>query len=323
MMQTRIRRTILAAGVALAAVAGAGPAPAQFPDKPIRIVIPFAAGGASDIAVRTMQKAWDKHVSQPLVVLNKPGAGGILGNREVKDAPPDGYTLLSTHQGMSVNQALGQSDFNYTAFEPIAQTGVVELLLVVPKQSPFTSLKDVIDAARARPDTVTHATNIASLVHFAMLQAQAGMGVSFRYVQVGGGGARLPFILGGHADTTLQGVSEVIDFHKGGQARALVIFADQRWKDMPDVPTAKELGYDFPPVRVGYWWFAPKGTPRDRVDALSKAIRSVFLSPEVQAEFDQRGFAPTFVDGEAFRALVKRDHDNIVELAHQFNLKPR
>jgi tripartite-type tricarboxylate transporter receptor subunit TctC len=312
--------TLLAGAVAAAAAGNL--ARAEFPERPIRVIIPFAPGGGSDIVVRTVQQTWDQLAPQPLVVVNMPGAGGIIGNTEAKDSPNDGYTLLSTHQGMSVNQAVGAADFNYQDFEPIAETGIVELVFAVPPDSPYQTLDDVVEAARANPNQITHATNIGSLVHFATLQMASAEGIEFRYVQVGGGGERLPHIMGGHSDTTLLGVSEVMPYYQSGDIRVLAIFSDTRWPTMPDVPTTKELGFDFEPLSVGYWWFAPKGTPADRLEFAAEMLERVYEHPGFQDGMRERGNRPTFVVGEAFREAVARDHESILRLAAEV-LPPR
>jgi len=314
-------------GVVLGAVCAFGlasPVIAQdYPSKPIEVIVPYAAGGASDTVVRAMQRSLDGDIPQPIVVINKPGAGGSLGNREGKNAEPDGYTILSTHQGMSVNQALGVADFNYEEFELIAETGAVELVFAVPKDSPYETLTDLVEAAKADPGTITHATNLGSVVHFATLALSDASGSDMRYVQVGGGGARLPAILGNQVDSSLFGVAEIMQYYESGEVRVLAILANERWPSMPDVPTAKELGYEFAPIAVGYWWFAPGGTPQERVDYLADKLRGALESDEIQNEFSQRGFRATYRDGAEFEAAVKGQHEMIMSLAEKFGVTPK
>lgn len=299
----------------------AGTARAAYPDQPIKVVVPFAAGGGSDIVVRLMQKHLQAELPQPLVVINKPGAGGVIGNREVKDAKPDGYTLLSTHQGMSVNQAVGMADFNYMAFEPLAESGTIELVLTVPRQSPYRNLQELIAGARRAPDAVSHATNIGSVVHFAMLALAESASINLLFVPAGGGGSRIPLMLGNHVDSALMGVAEVIQQYKAGDIRVLAILAGERWPAMPDVPSSRELGHAFTPLSVGYWWFAPKGTPAGVQATLSQALERVLKRPEIRDDFVQRGIRPTFVAGDAFRKQVARDHEAIIALGRKFNVR--
>lgn len=292
----------------------------DYPARPIEVIVPYAAGGASDTVVRAMQQVLADDLPQPLVVINKPGAGGSLGNREVKDAAPDGYTILSTHQGMSVNEALGVTDFNYESFELIAETGAVELVFAVPANSPYQTLSDLVEAAKAAPDTITHATNLGSVVHFATLGLSDASGAKLRYVQVGGGGARIPQLLGNQVDTSLFGVAEILPYYNSGEVRILAILADERWPDMPDVPTARELGYDFAPISVGYWWFAPEQTPRQIVDYLADKLRGALENEDIQSDFAERGFRATFKAGEEFRAAVADQHKMIHDLAQKFGV---
>lgn len=296
----------------------------DYPIRPVEIIVPYGAGGSSDIVARMVQKALDGVFPQPLVVVNKPGAAGSLGTREALNAEPDGYTLLSTHIGMSINQALGVADIDYTDFTPIAETGRVELVFAVPSDSPYQTFDEVIGAAKQNPDTITHATNLGSVVHFTTLGITKATGAVFRFVQVGGGGARLPVIVGNQMETALFGVAEALPYHQSGEMRILAILTDERWPALPDVPTAKELGYLLPPLTsLGYWYFAPKGTPAARIEIIADALEREMTSDQMIENFKQRGFRPSFVRGEAFRQLVADSHDSIVGLAAEFGVEKR
>jgi tripartite-type tricarboxylate transporter receptor subunit TctC len=300
----------------------AGSAVAQdYPSKPVQIIVPYGAGGSSDIVARTIQQALEGSFPQPIVVVNKPGAAGALGTAEAKDAEPDGYTLLSSHIGIAINDALGVSDIGYDDFEPVAETGRTDLVFAVPKDSPYQTFDEVIEAAKANPNTITHATNLGSVVHFTTLGITKATGAEFRYVQVGGGGARLPVVVGNQVESALFGVSEALPYHESGDMRILAILTDERWPALPDVPTAKELGYDLPePTSLGYWYFAPKGTPQDRIDILTDAIEAAMTSDEMKASFTERGFSPSFLRGEEFAEAVNAADDNIKKLAVEFGV---
>lgn len=294
----------------------------EYPSRPVEIIVPYGAGGSSDIVARLVQQALEGTFPQPLVIVNKPGAAGSLGTREAKDAEADGHTLLSTHIGMSINEVLGVTDFNYEDFTPIAETGRVELVFAVPKESPYQTFDAVIEAARKSPNTITHATNLGSVVHFTTLGITKATGAEFRYVQIGGGGARLPVVVGNQIDTALFGVAEALPYHESGEMRILAILTDERWPVLPDVPTAKELGYDLPPVTsLGYWYFGPKDMPEDRVRIFGDALEAAMTSDAMRKTFQERGFRPTFVRGAAFEKQVADSHETLRALAEEFGVE--
>ena len=176
MLSPRANNMILLATTIVAAVAVAvsGTALADYPEKPIKFIVPYSAGGASDIVARIIQKGLEGELPQPVVVINKPGAGGALGAREAMEAEPDGYTVLSTHIGIHTNHLMGKADFSYQDFEPVAETGTIQLIMTVPGDSRFESMADLITEAKANSDTVTHATNLTSVLHLAALQSCQG-----------------------------------------------------------------------------------------------------------------------------------------------------
>lgn len=317
------------ASVALAAAlivppVGAALAADDFPSRPVEVIVPYGAGGSSDIVARLVQQGLDGKFAQPLVIVNKPGAAGSLGTREAKDAEPDGHTLLSTHIGMSINKVLGVTDFDYTDFTPIAETGRVELVFAVPEESPYHTFDEVIEAAKQSPNTITHATNLGSVVHFTTLGITKATGAEFRYVQVGGGGARLPVVVGNQIDTALFGVAEALPYHQSGEMRILAILTDERWPSLPDVPTAKELGYDLPPVTsLGYWYFGPKDMPEERVRIIGDALEAAMTSDEMKTTFQERGFRPSFVRGPAFAEQVADSHETLKALAAEFGVEKK
>jgi tripartite-type tricarboxylate transporter receptor subunit TctC len=320
----RIATQAFATAAIAAVLAGFAAAPAlaqDYPTRPVEVIVPFGAGGSSDIVARTIQQALEGKFPQPVVVVNKPGAAGSLGTAEVTDAEPDGYTILSSHIGIAINEALGVSDIGYDDFEPVAETGRTDLVFAVPTDSPYQTFDEVIAAAKEKPNAITHATNLGSVVHFTMLGVTKATGAEFRYVQVGGGGERLPVVVGNQVESALFGVSEALPYHESGEMRILAILTDERWPALPDVPTAKELGYDLPePTSLGYWYFAPKGTPQERIDILADAIEAAMTSEEMKASFQERGFSPSFLRGEAFAQAVNDADANIKLLAEEFGV---
>jgi tripartite-type tricarboxylate transporter receptor subunit TctC len=306
---TRLFRVGFLAAFAVLALGAAGPALA-FPDKPIRIVIPTQQGGSTDVTARIFQEAIErlKLLPQPLAVVNVPGAGGSVGTRQVKDAAPDGYTLGVWHSGLLTAAAMGVTEYDHTAFELVAETGSIPLGLAVKDSSPFKTIQDVVAAAKAKPEQIRMATNIGLTVHFVPLVFQAESGVKFRYVQTGGGSRRLQAILGEHTEVSLFSAQEFVTYGPSG-LRPVVLFAEQRNPKLPELPTAKERGWNVVWDEV-FVWLAPKGTPKDRIDVITDALRKAFQDPAVIKKYEDQAMNTSFRTGAElkprFDELLKR-----------------
>lgn len=307
------------AGISLASLAAlATPAFAEFPEKPVQAIVPFGAGGMSDTFSRIVQKGLDGRLEQPVVVVNVPGAGGSIGSRQAKDADADGYTILNIHDGLLTAAALGVTDYANEAFVPIAQTGSTSTMVVVNADSPYQTLNELMDAACEAPGTLRDATNIGAIVHFASLVLTDLSGCAeFRPVQTGGGSARMASILGGHADLAIFSTTEYADFDDS--VRALAIMSDERHERFPDVPTAKEQGYDTV-FGVDIWWFAPAGTPQEIVDHLADQFEAMMSSKEIIEQFETRTMEPVFMRGDELSADIENQREELNALAEKFGL---
>jgi len=305
--------------IALAAAAGvammAGTAAAQFPEKPVKVIVPFAAGGMSDTTARIFQRSFEKqgHLGQPLTIVNMDGGGGTIGTRATLEAEPDGHSIMLIHLALLSAHAMGVADYGHEAFEPVAQTGSSCLVTAVRAESPYESLEDLLEAARAAPDTIVEAVNIGAVVHIASLILSDPAGTEFRYMQSGGGAKRIQDLVGGHAEVAMFSTSEYKSFQPMG-IKALAILAPERHPEFPDVPTAKEQGYDVT-FCVDNWWFAPAGTPGDRVDVLADAFAEAMEDPEVLSAFEAQTITPTYLRGEELAAHIEEVNDLIVSAA--------
>lgn len=267
----RLSRALALASCAVFAVA-AGQAQA-YPDQPIVIVVPTQAGGGVDNSARLFAQAIEQNklLPVPVVIKNMPGSGGVIGMRAVRDAAPDGYTIGLWNLSISASKVLGVSDFGIQAFDIVAKTGTSETVIATNSDSKFKSLAEVFDFARTNDGKVLDATNIGTMPFFSTLVLAQTAGVRFRPVQTGGGAERLKAILGGHADIAVFG-TDVYQQHAGGGLRALALLSAQRTPTLPDVPTARELGYDVVFENPDLW-LAPKGVQQDRLDVLREVLR--------------------------------------------------
>lgn len=271
-----------------------------YPQRPIKLIVPFAAGGGSDTFARILQKAIEDHqlLPQPLVIINVPGAGGTVGSRRVKNARPDGYTLLLLHEGMLTSQAAGLSNFGPEAFQPICGTGKTGMVICVAADSPFNTLQDLVHEAKETPETLLFSCSLGSPSHFAGLMIEnAAPGSRFRYVQAGGGAKRFAGLQGGHADVTALSMAEFVQFRDSG-LKALALLEEKRDAAAPELMTAIEQGYDVIASNMQFWW-APKGASNEKIDFLTDVIQQAMQTPEVKARLNQLQIEPVVLTGDS------------------------
>ena len=307
-------------GVAGGSLAGIGSASAQaFPTKPIRVVVPSGAGGASDIVTRLFQKAIDKTAPQPIVVQNMPGGGTSIGGREVTSSAPDGYTVLMMHEGIISATAQGIFTPGIDALTPVATTGRDVYSIVVSGTSPYKTLKDLYDAARDGK-TVRTAVNIGGLNHLTSLIAADAGKVTIRPVQHGSGADSVRSLLGDQVEVIFAVPSDVIEYYKAGQMRILGIMATERSPFLPDVPTTAEAGY--PSVsELNHMWWLPKQTPPERVTWLKSQLQTAMADEEIKKQFASRMIEPVFSSGPELAAEVAAKKTSTTGLVERFGLK--
>lgn len=310
---------ILLAGVALCAFALIGCADSTdtdddvYPSRPIKIVVPFGAGGGTDIYARIFKQAIDELelLPQPVVIINQGGAGATIGSRRVKDAEPDGYTVLILHDAILTAKLSGTVNYGPEVFEPIAGTGEVGMVIAVPEDAPYQNLSDLLDAAAAQPGELAFGANIGALTHFAGLQLeQQQEGAKFRFAQIGGGADRFANLKAGHIAVTGFSIEEFVRFRTDG-LRGLAYFGAERHPAADDVPTAREQGHDIISSNTFYWWF-PRDTPQDRVDAFADVLEKAVRSEQVQEKMKEIHCQPIFIRG---KQLQQRLDEGLVRLS--------
>lgn len=281
----------------------------SFPTKPVKVIVPFSPGGGSDTFVRILQSGIQANqlLGQPFTVINVPGAGGTIGSRRAKGAFPDGHTILNLHDGILSAKHSGQALYGAEAFEPIAATGRSGTLICVSDEAPYQTLAEVLAAARKNPGSVSFGANFGATSYFAgrMLE-QVYEGAEFNFVPAGGGAKRFAAMKGGHLDVSTFTVSEYLGFQAGG-LRAVALLGAERHPAFPEVMTAREQGIDVDWDLIQYWW-APKGTPPERIARLAAVLREAMATPEVAAKFKELYVDPLFVTGpELTRLIGERD----------------
>jgi len=267
---------------AVAAIGAIGPAAAPalaadaFPTRPIQLVIPFAPGD-TDNMLRPFADKLVEFLGQPVVLNYRPGAGGGVGAGFVATSKPDGYTLVGTTPGSIVVVPLANKDTKYTteAFTPVAALSEGGLMLVVPSSSPHKSVRDLVDFSKKNPGKISFGTSGAmGITHLLAEIFSKEAGIKWNHIPYQGSGPAITALLGGHVDMASTAIAPAQAHIKAGTLRPLASFGDTRLKAYPDVPTFKELGYNLGSPTL-YGISAPKGTPREVVDAIYAAAKKV------------------------------------------------
>lgn len=292
----RTRRAALAAALA-AGLALPLAARADFPEKPIEVLVPAGPGSATDTVTRLVvnKVAEQKSLSQPLVVVNVTGGGPLAANR-TRDATPDGHTIMVYHVGLIGLATVGKLPFGVEAFAPLAQTGSTRFLLVAASDGPYADAKALVEAAKANPGGISEANSIGGASHIATLLFAKEAGFKARVVHVGDGPKRLQSVLGGHSAYTVVSPPEYDGF-QGTGIKALAVLGQERNPKYPDVPSARELGWNVD-FSVDTWWFAPKDTPAEVTAKLSGAIAQAMADPGLKDSFAAGGVDPVILTGE-------------------------
>ncbi|MBI9087008.1 MAG: tripartite tricarboxylate transporter substrate binding protein [Desulfobacterales bacterium] len=276
----------LGAVVCLLLLCVAMPAAAGYPESPVSLIITYSAGGASDFQARlvTMLASNENYLGQPVVIINKPGAGGKVGwNWMVTKAPTDGYTMGSYNVPHFIAQSIKyKTDYNYQAFEPVANWGADPAVLIVPADSPFNTVKDLLDYAKENPGKVT--VNGAGLYvghHIAALQLMEATGVKLTYIPEKGGAPAMTSVVGGKVKAGFNNLSDA--FRNQSRIKILAIADLERHEFIPEVPTFVELGYPaVDETSVNYRGvFYPKGTAPEIIEKASEVFVKMFKDPKV------------------------------------------
>lgn len=294
-MKTSIlRRTVLAA-VAATALAGVGPALAQaWPSKPVKFIVPFAPGSATDQISRAFAAKVSESIGQPVVVENKPGVNGMLGAAEVAKAAPDGYTILiGTNSTNAALKSLMKS-LPYdqdTAFAPVAFLGQVPLIVAINNDVPVKTLKELVDLAKSKPPGhITFASaSTSQLVSSEMLASMAG--IKMTNVPFRSGPDAMTNLIGGQVMMFTADLAVMVPQVKGGKVRGLAVTSTKRAAAVPDLPTVNEaMGWKDYELIAYFAAFAPAGTPADIVNKLNAAFNAAAASKEIVEKFAPLGF---------------------------------
>jgi tripartite-type tricarboxylate transporter receptor subunit TctC len=309
----------LAAGLALLALPLA--VSAAYPDRPIKLIVPWPAGGDTDNIFRPYAPLMQKHIGQTVVIANVAGASGTKGAKEAKDSPPDGYTIYGVHDYIHSTYYTGVADVTYTDFEPVCLVSSTPSVLTASPKTPWNDWKGLVADAKARPGQISVGATLGSTSHFFPALIEKAAGIKFKYVSYEGLAPRMNAILGGHIDLTDSNMTQKGKV-EAGQLKFIAIGTEKRSPEMPNVPTLKELGVNVT-YTVSRGIFAPKGTPNDVLAKLESACAATVKEAAFVDSMKKQATDVHFLDRKAYASWLKQNDDLNKGLAKDLGLLKR
>ncbi|HEY7759380.1 MAG TPA: tripartite tricarboxylate transporter substrate binding protein [Burkholderiales bacterium] len=312
---------------AFALVAGVASAQ-QYPRRPVELMVAYPAGGSTDIGARMVAAIAEKLLGQPIVVVNKGGAGGQVGWTDLSRRKPDGYFIGFINLPATSTVILDperKAIFDADAFVPIINQVLDPGVIWVRTDSRYKSLKDLVEAARKAPNTIRAAdTGVLSDDHLAILmQEEAAPGAIFRIVHLAGGAAQLQEIMAGNVDVAFDNVGSIVPRVRSGEVRALAVLDDRRSKFLPEVPTAVELGYPGVISRSARGIAGPKGMPAPIVKKLAEVFKKAMEDPEHVSRMESTGLALKVMVGAEYERYYKDAHAQAKKYVEWARTRPR
>lgn len=276
----------------------------DYPTKPVEFVIWASPGGGSDIFVRNLAKAAEPYMPQPFVPINKPGGGGATGMAYTATKPADGYTLLAVTTNLVLTPALGNVEYTYEDFDPIARIGLDATVIVSKADGPIQSIDDLIMYAKDKGNINWGTFGVGTSDHVASAKFAKMAGINASYVPFEGGGDAIAALMGGHVDVISDNPSEVADQVTAGILKIIGVFSENRWDAFPDVPTLKETGFD---INVETWRgvVAPKGTPPEIISYLDEVLQKAMEDEAFLKYLSDNMVKPAYMSSDEFRKFIE------------------
>ena len=318
-----------AAAVLLLAIPASQSGAADYPQRNVRFIIPFSAGGGADVLLRILANALADHWGHPTTVENRVGGNTVVGTIAAIGSPNDGYTLLfAGDQSITINPAM-MTNLPYTVQKdlvPITLVAKNPMLLVVTNSTPAKNLKEFIALAKAKPEGITFGSSGAGSIQRLIMELTAqSAGVKLLHVPYKGSNEAVTAMLGGEIQSIYNGVSNFVELVGAGKLRAIAVATDVRSSQMPNVPTVKEAtDGQITNLDTGsrFGLFAPAGTPQAIVDQLQKDVAAVVAKPQVRKTMEERGFIPVASTAAQFADIIKSDTAAWQKVIKEANIKP-
>jgi len=293
---------------------------ASYPERPLTLIIVFGPGGATDLTARALAKALEKKLGQSVICVNKPGAGAAVGASAIASAKPDGYTVGTTLSAPAITPHTMDVPYTVDSFDYIILNGKYMYGIAVRSDSPFKTLKDLVNHAKQNPGKIKYSTpGPATPNNLAMLLLGKTVGLQWDNVTFKSGAETATALLGGHVDAASVNPVDVISFIEAGRLRLLASLSDTRWKWVPDVPTARELGYN---IHMSGWmgFGTPKGVPGPIMERLREAFREASRDPEFLENLERFYILPDYKTGDEYRRTLQEDSKVNESLLKEFGL---
>jgi len=284
-----------------------------YPVKPVSMIAPFPPGGVADIVGRPLAASMEKTLKQPVLVVNRSGAGGAVGTTAAAKAAPDGYTILMSLSSISIfpvsDPINGKpAPYQLSDFAPIALVTADPTILVVAADGPYKTIQEFIASAKAYPNQINYSSSgVYGTLHVAMEMFASAAGIKLFHVPYQGGGPAVAALLGGQVHALASGPAAAIGQIKGGKMRALAGWGDKRLALMPELPTFKELGYKDVEFYIWSGVFVPVATPAPVQAKLREAVRAAVADPQFKGAMEKVQTPISYLDAPEFRAFLAKD----------------
>ena len=303
--------------------------PQSYPDRPIRLVVAFVPGGATDTLARQISNDLKEALGQPVVVENRPGASGYLAWNHVASAEPDGYTLLLAENALGISQALykkGTSSFDpLTQYDAVAAIATSPSALIVAKTIPANTVAELVAYSRTVPGKMNYGSaGVGSVSHLNFEVFKDGVGMEAVHIPYKGGGQAIADVVAGHVPMTITSVQATKSLVEGGQIKALAVTSRARSPAMPHVPTMQEAGVKTADVELRFWFgiFGPKGMPEVVKAKLEKALSTVMSDPRVRERLAKLDITPDFAPAPVLRTTLENEIRNWTKFIDAKGIKP-
>lgn len=301
----------------------------QYPDRPVRLVVAFVPGGATDTLARQISQDLKDALGQSVVVENRPGANGYLAWNHVASSDPDGYTLLLAENALGISQALykkSQSSFDpVTQYDAIAAVATSPLVLAASPKLKADSMAELVALSRNTPAKLNYGSaGIGSVSHLTFEVVKAGAGIDTVHVPYKGGGQAMNDLIAGHVDMNMASIAVAKGLVEAGKIKGLAVTSPGRSPAMPNVPSLKEVGITTAAVDLRFWWgiFGPAGIPEPVKARLAKAVSTVMQDGNVRERLAKLDIDPSYEPGDALRQKLIGEIANWTKFIDEHNIKP-
>jgi tripartite-type tricarboxylate transporter receptor subunit TctC len=292
----------------------------KFPEREIEIMVPWAAGGATDVTFRVFSGVIPKYLGVPIIITNKPGGAAVPGYVEAMTKQNDGHYLVAWATPSITVTHMQNTPYDYTTFEPVLNIVTAPVWFLAPANSPYNNLKELVAAAKANPGKISLGNaGSGGGTHMIALAFESKAGVKFNHVPHSGGGPTITAAVAGQVEVITVSPPEGVPQLASGQLKCLGVFSEKRLADFPDYPTAIEQGIDF---KMGQWrgLAVPKGTDPKRIKVLHDAFKSAMEDPEFLELAKKSGLILNYLDTKSFVKLVKEENDNYMAVVKENKL---